>query len=45
MPDKRLTIRLPEALWDSLHEEYAQTYPTHRLSMNAWLVKRLEESK
>ena len=36
------TIRLPAALAAKLKNEYAQTYPEHRQSYNAWLVERLK---
>jgi len=31
-------LRMPQALMAELREQYAQTYPQHRLSMNAWLL-------
>ena len=39
---KQQMIRLPAALAAKLKNEYAQTYPEHRQSYNAWLVERLK---
>mgnify|MGYP001579502231 FL=1 len=36
-------LRLPPALARDLKEQYAQTYPQHRLSFNAWLVELLAD--
>jgi len=41
---KQWTIRIPEALFAQLKERHAQTYPEHRLSFNAWLVRLIESS-
>lgn len=35
------TLRIATAKLDTLREEYATTYPEHRLSLNAWALKRL----
>lgn len=38
------TFRLDAKQLEALQEEYAQTYSEHRLSFNAWAVKRMVNS-
>jgi hypothetical protein len=42
--DSRVTIRVPADLLAQLREQYAQTYPLHRMSWNTWLISRLRLS-
>lgn len=41
MNNAQTTLRMPLALWQQIKDEYASTYPQHRLSLNKWLVKRI----
>jgi hypothetical protein len=43
MPTKQATttLRLPQETLEKLRDEHARTYPEHRLSFNAWLLKRV----
>ena len=44
MNNAQTTLRMPLALWQQIKDEYASTYPQHRLSLNKWLVKRIQGS-
>ena len=39
-----LTLRVPEPLADQLRAEHRRTYPLHALSLNAWLISRIQLS-
>lgn len=41
---KQWTIRMEEKTLARLKDRHAQTFPQHRLSLNRWLVKILEDS-
>ena len=41
---KQWTIRMDEKLLARLKDRWAQTFPQHRLSLNKWMVKLLEDS-
>lgn len=38
MDTKAYTIRLPETMLQQLKDRHAETFATHRLSFNAWLI-------
>ena len=38
------TLRMPASTWQMLRDEYARTYELHRLSLNAWLLSRIQLS-
>ena len=38
---KVITLRMPKEVLAMLKQEYANTYPQHRLSFNAWAVQKL----
>ena len=40
-PRTAIVVRIDTAVLARLREEYANTYPAHRLSFNAWVVARL----
>ena len=41
----RITVRLSVEDLAQLKNEYAQSYPVHRTSWNAWLLARLQQRK
>ena len=41
---KQWTIRMDEKLLTRLKDYHAQTFAQHRLSLNRWLTKLLEDS-
>lgn len=41
---KQWTIRLDDGVLAQLKERWAQSFPQHRLSLNRWLAKILEDS-
>jgi len=38
------TLRMPAETWQMLRDEHARTYPLHRLSLNVWLLSRIQLS-
>ena len=46
MPEEKptvgYTLRMPRPLFEGLRRRHAETYPAHRMSMNRWLVHKLE---
>ena len=38
------TLRMPAETWQMLRDEHARTYSLHRLSLNAWLLSRIQLS-
>lgn len=36
-----VNVRMTESEREALRDEYSKTYDAHRLSFNAWLVRRL----
>jgi len=39
-----LSLRVPAELADELRAEHRRTYPIHALSLNAWLISRIQMS-
>lgn len=39
-----VTIRLPKAKLETWRDEYARTYDLHRMSLNTWLLSRIDLS-
>ena len=42
--DAMLSIRLPSALLKQLKDRHAETFATHRMSFNTWVISRLQLS-
>lgn len=38
-------IRTTAELLDEWRDDYAETYPKHRLSFNVWLIERIQEGR